>query len=199
MKAIIFDFDGVIHDTFDFHRYKIKEFCGVDIPEDDFRDMHNGNFFKNKVPVDGIQWTDYRDYILPFQSKLEIDEERKEIIETLSKNHDMFIVTSGGTENILGYLENNGLGGIFKEILGLEASRSKVVKFNTIFEKHSLEPHECVFITDTLGDILEANKVNVKTIAVTYGFHTEETLQLGNPHCLISQPYQLFNALTCCM
>jgi hypothetical protein len=40
MKAIIFDFDGVIHNTFAFHKNKIEEFAGVNFSEDEFKDIH---------------------------------------------------------------------------------------------------------------------------------------------------------------
>ena len=42
MKAIIFDFDGVIHDTFEFHRGKHQKFFGIDLPVQLFKDLHNG-------------------------------------------------------------------------------------------------------------------------------------------------------------
>ena len=55
-----------------------------------------------------------------------------------------------------------------------------------LFEKYDLKPDDCVFITDTLGDILEAKKVNVRSIAVTFGFHDQERLKRGEPLHLVS-------------
>lgn len=55
-----------------------------------------------------------------------------------------------------------------------------------LFNKHDFNNEDCIFITDTLGDILEANKVGVKSIAVDFGFHERERLEKGNPFKIIS-------------
>ena len=192
MKAIIFDFDGVIHDTFDFHRNKVNEFAGVELSEQEFKDIHNGNFFQS-VPegIKNINWEEYRDHIYHEISNLEIKEEVRGAILELGKNYELYIVTSGGRKNIVDYLENNGILSVFKEILGCESHTSKIEKFKFIFEKNGITPNECVFVTDTLGDILEANSVAMKTVAVDYGYHDQQTLAKGNPHTVISHLREL--------
>lgn len=46
IKAIIFDFDGVIHDTFDL-AYKINvEISEKKLSKDNYRDFFNGNIFE---------------------------------------------------------------------------------------------------------------------------------------------------------
>ena len=50
-----------------------------------------------------------------------------------------------------------------------------------VFQKERL-----FFITDTLGDIVEAKKVGIKTIAVDYGYHDRGVLSKGNPDGIIS-------------
>ena len=74
MEAIIFDFDGVIHDTFEFHRNKIKKFIGAELSEQVYRDMHNGNFF-HSIPEEfkNINWEEYRDFICDDISNLKIE------------------------------------------------------------------------------------------------------------------------------
>jgi phosphoglycolate phosphatase len=192
MKAVIFDFDGVIHNTFDFHRKKIKEFYGIDFSKRDFEDIHNGNIFKNKNMLNK-NWLNYRDYIYNEITNLNIENDVRDALLKLSKKYDLFIVSSGGTKNINDYLGNNGIINIFKEVLGLEFDKSKVNKFKYLFNKYGLSNEECLFITDTLGDILEANEVNIKTIAVDFGYHSKETLKKGNPYKIISKMDELLN------
>jgi phosphoglycolate phosphatase len=187
IKAIIFDFDGVIHNTFNFHREKVGEFTGVQLSESEFRDIHNGNFFKNKNNhLKDIDWQSYRDFIYESQTTLIVESETKDILLALNKTYDLFIITSGGKKNILDYLKNNYIAEVFKEVFGLEAQTSKIDKFNLLFQKYSLTPNNCIFITDTLGDILEANKIKIKTIAVDFGYHSRETLERGKPFKIIS-------------
>lgn len=38
-----------------------------------------------------------------------------------------------------------------------------------------------------LGDILEANKIHIKTIAVDFGYHDKKTLKIGKPFRIISR------------
>ncbi len=42
-----------------------------------------------------------------------------------------------------------------------------------------------IFVTDTLGDIREATKVGIRTIAETFGFHNRERLKLGDPFRIV--------------
>ena len=64
MKAIIFDFDGVIQDTFNFHLNKIREFGKIDLSENDYRDLHNSNFHSNTSKlIKNIDWKGYKDFI----------------------------------------------------------------------------------------------------------------------------------------
>ncbi|MBU4216826.1 HAD hydrolase-like protein [Candidatus Parcubacteria bacterium] len=192
MKAVIFDFDGVIHDTFDFHRKKLEEYAGLTLSEQDFRDIHNGNFFKSTVAgIQNMNWLGYRDYINLDIAALKIKDNIKKVLLELNNRYELFIVTSGGTKNISDYLKNNNVLDVFKEILGLEANKMKVDKFNFIFNRYALVPADCIFVTDTLGDILEANTVNLKTIAIDSGFHNRETLERGNPFRMISSMEEL--------
>ena len=196
-KAIIFDFDGVIHDTFDFHLEKIREFTGFNLTPQIYRDMHNGNFFRSvpKELVD-VNWEDYRDYVYDLQSSLIIKNEIKYVLHKLGDEFSLFIVTSGGKKNIFDYLQNNGVVDKFTEVLGMEICNSKVRKFELIFEKYKFNSDECLFVTDTLGDIIEANKVGIKTIGVDFGFHDEKTLVKGEPELIISHFDELFNYLS---
>jgi len=188
MKAVIFDFDGVIHDTFDFHLKKIEEYSGVKLSKQDFRDMFNGNVFKNAAEeIKDVNWLEYWKYVNSDLAALRIKDSIRNVLLELHRRYELFIVTSGGMKNIADYLANNNILNVFKEVLGLEANKLKVDKFNFIFDRYALVPADCVFVTDTLGDILEANTVNLKTIAIDSGFHNRETLERGNPYRTISK------------
>jgi phosphoglycolate phosphatase len=59
----------------------------------------------------------------------------------------------------------------FDFVATTEVSRSKVEKFKIISERYSVPQNELLFVTDTLGDIREAQVAGVPTIAVTWGAH----------------------------
>lgn len=196
-KAIIFDFDGVIHDTFNFHKNNIKQIFGIDLSDQEFKDIHNGNFYQNtNHALKNIDWPKYVRTIENAQGNLEIEQTIKDIMAQLNKEYELFVITSGSTKNISNCLQNNDLRHMFNEVLGLEIYKSKVDKFNFIFNKYGLKSKECIFITDTLGDIIEANEVNVKTIGVTWGFHEKERLEKGNPYKIISNHNELIKTIS---
>jgi phosphoglycolate phosphatase len=80
-------------------------------------------------------------------------------------------------------------------VLGYDFHTSKVVKINYLLDKYKISPENSVFITDTLGDVREANECNVKSIGVTWGLHKEDTLKMGNPEKIIENPIDLFDAI----
>lgn len=196
IKAIVFDFDGVIHDSINFHREKMGEFGGVELSRKEVEDMHNGNFFSSLPDkLKHVDWPAYADFIYEGQSNLKIEDAMKEALLKLGKHYQLFIISSSRTKNITDYLKNNGVTGVFQEVLGMDAHKSKVEKFNFIFEKYNLDTTTAIFITDTLGDILEANRVGVKTIAVDFGYHDKKTLSQGKPFKIVSDLRGLAQAI----
>jgi phosphoglycolate phosphatase len=66
-----------------------------------------------------------------------------------------------------------------------------VEKIKMVFNKYGVSANNCLFVTDTLGDLLEAEKTGVEGIGVTWGFHGAETLKRGNPVALVDTPDEL--------
>jgi phosphoglycolate phosphatase-like HAD superfamily hydrolase len=64
-----------------------------------------------------------------------------------------------------------------------------------IFEKYGTSASECVFVTDTLGDMLEAKKEHVGAIAVSWGFHSREVLEKGEPFRILEMPSEIVSTV----
>lgn len=183
MKTIIFDFDGVVHDTYEL----AYEIFGKGLSEEKFKDFFNGNFLEREID-DNQKAIDEKSYKLQNEAfkYLKTDENIRENLEKLSKEYALFIVSSNREDALSIYFQNNNFVHIFKEMLGAETHLSKVEKFKYLFKKYNIEAECCIFVTDTLGDILEANKVGLKTIAVDFGFHKRDRLERGNPFRIVS-------------
>ena len=193
IKALIFDFDGVIHDTLEI-AYRIHHILEPGLSLEEYKDFFNGNIHEHKKITPEIAERYFELQKKEFE-KLEIEKEIKKELFRLKERFSLFILTSNQEETLNNYFENNGIIHIFKEVLGLETHASKVEKFNMIMKKYNLGKDEYLFITDTLGDILEANKVSIKSIAVDYGFHEKERLKKGSPLRIISQFSELSKAI----
>jgi len=194
IKNIIFDFDGVIHDTFEL-AYGINEKVFEEkLTYDAYRDFFNGNFFE-EIEVDEDKAKKFQKLLNEAFNYLEIEKSIKENLETLSAKYPLFIISSNSETALNTYFQNNNSTHIFKEVLGMETHRSKAEKFKYVFDKYNLKFEECVFVTDTLGDILEGNKVGVKTIAVDFGFHEKERLEKGKPFKIVSSFDEIMQAI----
>lgn len=116
-------------------------------------------------------------------------------VKSLCGNYKLFIISSSYGSYIKDFLKSSGLDDCFSEILGLDVHSSKEVKIKNILEKYGTAPSNAVLITDSLGDIREANTCSVPSIGVTWGISTKEILEKGNPVEIIDDPRNLVEAI----
>jgi len=60
-----------------------------------------------------------------------------------------------------------------------------------VLREYKAKPEDCVFITDTLGDMREAARCGVWSIGVTWGFHERERLEKGNFFAIVDKIEEL--------
>jgi len=183
-KTIIFDFDGVIADTADIIMALMRE-SGPSFSDEDFKAHHDGNVYEEpriQLSPEGLSqfYSDYCDRLSVSHIQTAIAP-----IKRLSANYRLFIVSSNEEYGIQSVLESAGLTDCFEAVYGYNTHKSKIVKFEMIRDTFNVDLGEAIFITDTLGDIREANKLGIKTIAETFGFHNRERLQHGDPHMIV--------------
>jgi phosphoglycolate phosphatase-like HAD superfamily hydrolase len=83
--------------------------------------------------------------------------------------------------------------GTLTRALTKENSTSKVEKFNLILRELNFEIENTYFVTDTIGDLLEAKELKIKTFCVTWGIHKKEDFLIYNPYQIINKPEQLLS------
>jgi len=192
IRAVIFDFDGVIHDTFSI-AYKISKHFTPNITIEEYKDYFNGNVYSN-VEITPEREIKFRELQAKEFSPLIINEDVKSHLIEIKQNFELFIVSSNWEEHLNMYLKNNSIGH-FSEVLGCDTDKSKVKKINMILDKYNLKADECIFITDTLGDLKEANTAGVRSIAVDFGFHNKARLELGKPWKIVSKFNELLSEI----
>jgi phosphoglycolate phosphatase len=186
IKAIIFDFDGVIVDTYENH-YKTyaKKYKNLD------RETHRKLFEGNIHHIRGLEIKDSKiDVLELLREDLIIRKIEKGVLKELlklKKKYNLFIISSNKESTLSEFFMKQDISNLFKDILGVETNVSKEIKFRLLMRKYSLKTSEIVFVTDTLGDILEARKLKIKTIAVDFGFHERKRLEKGRPYKIVSR------------
>jgi beta-phosphoglucomutase-like phosphatase (HAD superfamily) len=98
-KALIFDFDGVIGDTYDMN-FTLSRLFDPGITKQDFEDHHNGNVWaepKIKISMEEVK--------ILFEKQREIFTKKhlfpvKEILGRYSQDAKIFIISSSSEKNI---------------------------------------------------------------------------------------------------
>lgn len=197
---ILFDFDGVIVDSFR-PAFSVTKMIYPDVTEDDYRRRFEGNINNWEESNDGhsrkcqhaIDF--FTEYIPRMRKEVSLTPGISEVITEISKDYILVIVSSTTSQAIKDFLTQYNLLNYFTEILGNDVSPSKVEKMKMIFSKYDIGAKDCLFITDTLGDLKEAAEVNVLTVAVTWGFHSLRTLEKGNSWRIVNTPQELLTSI----
>jgi phosphoglycolate phosphatase len=198
-KSILFDFDGVIADTFDFC-YVLHQQYYPGVSVDDYRKKMEGNIYEALKPTAEFETVAKLDESFfaqygPELMKRAVIESMGDVIINLAAEYNLFIVSSSATDIVKNFLTKEKLSSYFKEVLGYEIEHRKVKKIKMIQDKYHIESSDALFITDTLGDIREAEKCGIKSIAVSWGYHPTETLEIGNPVAIADTPEELVAAI----
>jgi phosphoglycolate phosphatase len=186
-NVVIYDFDGVIADTFEMC-VDINRLSNPTLTADEYRQRFVGNINDNKAERIARSkvnfFVEYEKYILDVPLVAGITES----IHHLSSHYPLVIVSSTINRPIENYLQHYQLRDAFREILGNDIATSKVEKFRMVFDRYQTTGAESVLITDTLGDIREAKQVELHTIAVTWGYHARTILEQGRPDVILDTP-----------
>lgn len=177
-KIIIFDLDGVLFDSvavteqFLYDRYpgmtkemQMEILCG------NFHEELKKIVLPKKVQTE--EEAEARRVLhTENKSKVPLYEGAKEMLLELHKGgYILALNTSAYEKNSLPLLDRAGITELFDFLGTAEISKSKVDKFKIIEEKYGFDNEHVLFITDTVGDIREADIANVPTVAVTWGAH----------------------------
>lgn len=196
-QIVIFDFDGVIVGTFEMC-LKIKQLTNPELDAASYRQMFEGNINKavKQLPTNplGLALNFWSQYTPQLMQRAPIPG-MPEVITSLANSFSLAIVSSTITAAIEQYLTLYNLRHYFSDILGNDIDFNKAKKFQMIFDRYHTSSGQCLYITDTLGDLHEAAQVQLPAIGVTWGYHSKETLEQGRSVAIIDSPSALVSAI----
>ena len=208
MALIIFDFDGVLADTFnDFLQFG-QEACdelGVKhiVKEKDIRNLDPMTFpsLGRACEVPEQHVNEFVRIILQRIAEMKTPPElfkgMDNIIRRFAANNPVAIVTTNSSQNVNAFLSEHGLAGCVKAVYGVDTPGSKAQKISQARDKFSGEPkQEPVFMVgDSLSDIRAAKEASVTSIAVAWGHQSMEHLLRGDPNHVVNFPEDLIGVI----
>ena len=200
MKFFLFDFDGVIVDSLDVYEKTVTDCLDVigqplTRGREEFLELFDGNFYESLVEK-GVDLDRFMNASVEILAKINYADMRPfpavgPVLRELKKNHPMVVISSNDTPTIQEALDLYGLDGIFDDVLGSDFMLSKKDKILYIIDKYHVEKHDIYYIGDTAGDIREGREAGVKTVGVTWGWHTKDKMLAAAPDYLFDKPEDL--------
>ena len=182
-NLLIFDFDGVLADSFDVFYHLLRDSMneiGLPLTQDQYRSFFIGNVHQSvKDYINDerkyflfmkFRNDNYDKYYFDKNNKVTFFPGAAEFLKKIGNRHILTIASSGRQKNIM-------------ELFSMILATSDTTKENMIGEiLNKFDPESsCAMITDTVGDVKIAKELGLKTIAVTWGFHSEQLLQEVRP------------------
>ena len=202
MNLLLFDFDGVLVDSIDVYEKTVTD-CLQQIGQpltrgrEEFLELFEGNFYESLVQK-GVDMDKFTATSIDILARINYAEMKpfdaiRPVLRELKKNHPLVVISSNDTPTIREALRLYDFNGIFDDILGSDFMLSKTEKILYVVQKYNVEPHNIYYIGDTTGDIKEGKQAGIKTVGVTWGWHSNVKMAGSNPDYLFDHPQDLLN------
>lgn len=203
IKLLIFDYDGVLFDTkkiaFNIVKDCCKKFLKENMDEQNFIELFKSNFYEamRKKGVSQADVEKIKKYAIKELNKkqLHVHSGIRSAVKKLSKTHTLAVISSNYDEVMRKNLKKAGILDDFHFILGTEEGEDKKQKIRILLKQTKISKAESLFVTDTVGDIKEAKKAGIKTMAVTWGFHNKEMLKKAKPDFIAEKSSRIVEEL----
>jgi HAD superfamily hydrolase (TIGR01549 family) len=205
IKAIIFDYDGVMVDSFpvawEVYSEIAKEIAHPKWTSGELKKVFlnpwNDNYDSWKLTQEQRKKCEliYRTKTIDLGKKVHIIPGVKETLTELKKHYRLILGSGTYKAIILPRLKELGINHLFEQIIGLEdhhAAKPDPKILNLCIEKLKLPKKEVIHIADMVSDIAMGRAAGVKTIIVpTYSWNAEEDIIKAQPDMLIKDLKEL--------
>ncbi|MFW5883400.1 MAG: HAD hydrolase-like protein [Verrucomicrobiota bacterium] len=205
LRALVFDFDGTIADTFERAVRISNHLAG----EHGFKRIEQADLphAKNLSATQFARFLGIRKRQIPsllYQGKRLMREDIAEIglidgmgavLKQLRYTMPVLgILTSNSVENVTTFLAAHDLE-LFDFIHAIPKLSGKSKQLRAILRTYNLRPGELGYVGDEMRDIKAARRSRCYSIAVSWGFNSRQALASQAPHELLDEPAQLCELL----
>lgn len=200
IKAIVFDFDGVIIDSYpralEVWGYAFKEFkiTNVTLDKDFFESDYRAMAKKLKVSDHNLKKLERLYYNAT--TPLNLFKGIVPILKELKHNYKLGLVSNSPSKRFMKKLREYHLNEFFDAIIGIRKGirlKPHPDMLLLALERLKVKPTQAIFIGDMEGDIIASKAARVKVIGATYGFHTK--VRLKGADLIINAPKEIIPAI----
>jgi|GEM_PF-2087131 len=221
-KLIIFDFDGVIADTFqqafEASTLASKEygFTPFASRQEFYNDLNVTaktapalvlNRFQKHGIINGLKGIIHQlfnttkfkhgivKYFGPLLHQATYFNGIPELLTKLEGKAEMVILSNNQTKGINEFLERVNLAKYFTEVHGFETTMVKTEALKSILGSRKIGLENIVFVTDMKSDIKDAKPLKIPVLGVTYGYNTADKVRKAKPDKLVYSVQEIYPAL----
>jgi len=206
MTLILFDFDGVLADTLDDLIQFGQEACNelgvshIATPNDlDVLEIMSFATYGRQLEVPESLVDEFvrrcLEKIAGKKSPPSIFKGLGEVIRELSSSNVIGIVTSNSSEIVTAFLIRHHLVDVIRVIYGVDSPGSKAEKISLAQNQFAAAGEAVFMVGDAASDIRAAKEAGVKSIAVSWGHQSAETLIGAAADYLVHSPRELMKVI----
>lgn len=196
-NIIIFDFDGTIADSYEYVLDFLRRKAGRKEAVSDREEVSLRGYPMHQMARKlGMPW--WRMPFLFFEGRremaslitsVELFPGMDTVIRTLfERGHKLYIISSNSEENIRDFLKQHNLEQYFTDIDGKAGLTNKSRFIRKVIEAHGLAGKPIWYIGDEVRDVRAAQRANVHSVAVTWGYNNIHVLDRRKPDFLALHP-----------
>ena len=203
-KLLLFDFDGVLVDSLDVYEAVVRqclEAIGQPIVQTraDYLTLYQDNFY-GEIARRGVDLSAFLAELARIRPHIDTSllkplPAMAPVLLTLAERHRLMLISSNSAEVIQVLLNRMGVSKCFDAVLGADFLLDKTEKIVHVQNSSGFAKEDIYYVGDTAGDIREAHRAGIRSVAVTWGWHDRAALEAVAPDFLIDSPQALLNLL----
>ena len=197
-SAIVFDFDGTIADSFMVAVETLFELTHREpLPDEDItrlRAMSTRELLRAlHVPlwqVPFLAWRARRK-LRGRLASIDLIPGIDDAIRRLSRDHQLFVLSSNSAENVHIFLARFGIAACFADIIGNASPLYKQGPLRRLLRRNRLAAGKVWYVGDETRDVDAARRAGVQVVAVSWGYNDIGALERHHPDALVFTPEEL--------